>query len=83
MPLVAMGETDLKLIKPWLSTVSDHKYECPAPGNQERPSEYYIVQTVSCQDPEAVYIYDYKVKTHLIIDKNDAYLFTADWRQKG
>ena len=55
----------------WYEKITDQKFNCPAPieseldpGNDGQP----ILKVVDCDDPSAIYRYDYKVQIYHIID---------------
>lgn len=59
-------------LKSWYSKVSDPKYECPNVTSDEVTSGQLFVKVISCDDPAAIFTYDYKV-TWLKVNKLTKY----------
>lgn len=67
LPLLAFCEIDMHVLKSWYSKVKDPKYDCPSPSMDEGLSDFYIVQTAPCEDPQAIFTYDYKVTLGIML----------------
>ena len=59
-----------KELHTWYQKITDQKFNCPAPveselepGNDGQP----ILKVVDCDDPSAIYRYDYRRSPHFVI----------------